>query len=341
MKEPDLTLPKSPTITIKGERVRTYAEMVIRLIRGGRPNKFYPDHEEICNLFHFLMPENCYNFYDSIEINFETGLPIEKEITRVIVDREIAPKTMGEDTEEKLRSQMERNPTEVNIRRLNRYFYHRDLLTRPLPLLMNVALKLRSVDTRKYIAFFNAEVDRFDLGSEMFAKYTLVVGQEDPRWKSAQVQLVGDDLKYTQGFRNLLSQYTVNEAEFAFILLNDLPAITIEEVQRCRIGPLYFKGVRIPEGMEEIFRKHPDTFILSLPSDRASIHIKEDVNNDPLVRMYRDTLDSAGRELRDRKAEITGYHVFKERKFVCTKNALNDFRAFLGRHNARCVVYGV
>jgi hypothetical protein len=341
MKENNLIIKKTPTLTIRGDKIKPYVEIVRKLIRGGRPSKFYPDIGQLCSLFHFLIPENNYNTFDSIEINYDTGLPTEKTVTGIMVDRKLAPKVISEDCIENLRKQAENRGSEADIRRLNRYFYYRDIMNHSLPLPIDVRLKLRTIDTARYTAFFNAEIERFDLVSEMFAKYTLVVGQKDLCWKSSQVHLDGDNLRFTEKFRNLLSECTVNEAEFAFILLNDLPAVTIEEVQRCRIGPLYFKGVKIPEGMQEIFDKHPDTFILSLPSDRASIHIKEDCNNDPLVRMYRDTLSPESRAIRDEKAEITGYHVFKERKFVCTGNALNDFRKFLAKHSAKCVVYGI
>jgi hypothetical protein len=341
MREKKVIVKKTPTLTIKGDKIKQYVEIVTKLIKGGKTSKFYPDITRICNLFYFLVPENNYNLYDSIEINQDTGLPTEKDITRVVVDRNLAPDVISKDSLQELEKNVKNRGIEADVRRLNRWLYHNDILKYPLPAPLDLILKLRMIDTDKYTAFFNAEVERFDLASEMFAKYTLVVGQKDIRWKSPSVQVVGDDLKYTEKFRNTLSECTVNEAEFAFILLNDLPAVVIEEVQRCRIGPLYFNGVRIPEGMEEIFDKHLDTFILSLPSDRASIHIKEDRNNDPLVQLYRDTLTPENRELRDEKAEVTGYHVFKERKFVCTRNALNDFRKFLAERSAKCVVYGV
>lgn len=333
---------KTPIFTLSGDNLNAYVKMLIRLVKGGRLNKYYPDSNNLCNLFSFFIPENNHGLYDSLQINCDTGLPGEKAITRVIVDRDIAPKTIKEDSLEKLRQKVQQNPSEVNVRRLKRLLYHRDLLKKSLPALMNLQLKLRSVDTDKYIAYFNAEIDRFDMTSQMFTRYTMVVGQKEAHWtQKQQVLLVGDQLKYTRKFRNLLSEYTINEAEFAFVLLNDLEDVTVEEVQRCQIGPLYFKGVRIPEGMEEIFEKHPDAFILSFPSDRASIHIKEDKNNDPLVRMYRDTLDEENRELRDKKAEKLCYHVYKERKFACTRKALKDFRKFLREKGARCVVYGV
>ncbi len=337
-----ITVKHTTVITLKGDILKTYLNILIKLVRGGRLNKFFPDAQKICNLFNFLYPENCYNLYDSLSINYDTGLPSEESITRVIVDRRMAEEHINKESEDVLRKEYEKDPTPVKKRRLNRFLYYEDLIRTPLPNSLSLTLKLRSADVNNYIAYFNAEIERFDISSQMFTKYTLVVGQEEAKWlEKQQVILVGDTLKYTQRFRNLLSEYTVNEAEFAFVLLNDLKGVKVEEVKRCQIGPLYFKGVKIPEGMEEIFQKHPNAFILSLPTDRASIYIKEDKNNDPLVRMYRDTLDPESRKLRDKKAEQIGYHVYKERKFVCTRNALRDFRLFLKKRGARCVVYGV
>jgi len=285
-----LKINKVQSIILEGEQVEAYVNLLTRLIDGARLNKFFPDPVKVTNFFNFLIPENNYGFYDKIHINRDTGFPIEKDVSRVIVDKRTSGKTLKEDTEEELEARYKKNRSPVNDRRLRRYRYHRDLASRDIQPLFDIEMKLRMVDTEKYTAFFNN---------------------------------------------------TIDESEFAFILLNDLEHVVVEEVQRCRIGPLYFRGLNIPGGMEEIFEKHPGAFILSLPTDRASIHIKKDKNNDPLTQMYRDALDPGARELRDQKAEMTGYCVYKERKFVCTKNVLTDFRKFLKERNARCVVRGV
>lgn len=331
----------SPPIVLEGDRVEGYLNMLIRLVEGGRINKFYPDPARIRSLLHFFVPKNNYGIYEKLLINRETGFPVEKEITRVVADRELAPKTLNTENLADLEARYRENPSPVNERRLNLFKYHRDLLRVDVPGLHNMEIKLRTLDTDKYIAYFNVILDRFDVSTGLFIRYTMVVGQEDPQWSSSQVQVEGDQLKYTRGFRNLISRYTADEAEFAFVLLNDLEHVVVEEVQRCRLGPLYFNGVNIPEGMEVIFEKHPQAFILSLPADRASIYIKEDRNDDPLARMYRESLQQEARELRDRKAESIGYHVYKERKFACSKTVLSDFRKFLKSRGARCVVYGV
>lgn len=332
---------KIETILLEGEHVAAYLKMLIRLINGARINKFYPDQQKVVNLLSFLIPENNFNFYDTLEINRNSGFPVEKEISRVIVDRQIAPKTMREDSEQELIEKFRKNPIPVNDRRLRRYHYHKNLMNVQIPEMFNLELKLRMVDTEKYIAFFNNIIDRYDPDSSLFARYTMVIGQEDSKWGKSSVLVDGDQLKFTKNFRYLTSKYAIDEAEFAFILLNDLEHVVVEEVQRCRIGPLYFNGLNIPQGMEEIFEKHPGAFILSLPMDRASLLIKEDVNNDPLSPMYRDILEPGARELRDKKAEMIGYHIYKERKFVCSRDVVKDFSKFLADRNARCVIRGV
>ncbi len=329
-----------PVTTISGETLENYVDIVKKMLKAGRASKFFPDAASFCNMLDLYLPSGNHFMYDTLEINLNTGLPSEREVTRLVTDRQIAPKTLKEDPEEKLRQRVRNTPSEVNMRRLNRYLYHKALITTRILPLMDLQLKLRTVDTDKYIAFFNVEVVRFDVADSIFAKYTLVAGQHDTRWRQ-QVHLSGDDLRYTGKFRNLISRYSVDEAEFAFILLNDLEDITVEEVQRCRIGPLYFKGSRIPRGLEELFLDHPEAFILSLPTDRVSINISEDVNNDPLTGFYRDILAPEERLALEKKAEQMQYHVYKERKFVCTRSVLKDFRQFLRDRGARCVVYGV
>ena len=338
--ERKLKIRNSPLITLSGETLQNYVKILKRLVRGGRTNKYFPDGAAFCNMLDFYLPENNHGMYDTLEINLDTGLPSEKEVTRLVTDRQIAPKTMKEDPEAKLRQRATSTPSQVNVRRLNRYLYHKELLDTPILPLMDLKLKLRSVDTDQYIAYFNVEVLRLDVADSLFAKYTLVAGQSDSRWKQ-QVHVAGDELKYTGKFRNLISRYSVDEAEFTFILLNELEDVAVEEVQRCRLGPLYFRGARIPVGMEALFKAHPDAFILSLPTDRVSIHIKEDANNDPLSGLYRETLDPEDKKMMDEKAKDMDYNVYKERKFVCTRSVLRDFRKFLKERKARCVVYGV
>ncbi|MCE1248830.1 MAG: hypothetical protein LWY06_19500 [Firmicutes bacterium] len=313
----------------------------MKLIENANLNAFFPDGKALINMMDFFIPDRNYGFYERLVISEDTGLPVEKELTRLITDRQLAAQTLKNETEAALEDELSRNPAQVNKRRLKRFYYHKDLFSVSIPPMIDIKLKLRSVDTEKYTALFNVVVDRFDLSTSIFSRYTLTAGQKDSKWKQAQVQMVDDEIKYTQGFRNIVSQYTVDEAEFAFILLNDLENIVVEEVSRSRVGPLYFRGTKIPEGLEHIFSKHPDAFILSLPTDRASIHLQEDKNLDPLAVMYRDVLEPGARELRDRKAKQTGYHVFKDRKFVCTNGVLEDFRQFLKDRGAKCVVYGI
>lgn len=332
---------KSQLIKIENQEAENYINTLIKLIEGGRINKFFPDSACLINLLSFLKPSLNYNLYSDILINPYTGFVAEKDITRVAADWQLSRKTLQGESLAQLEQKYKDNPTPVNERRIRTYKYHRDLSQKPILPLINIDTKLRSLDTEKYIAYFNIVLDRYDLAASLFVRYTIVAGQEDPAWQMSQVVLEKDELKYTKGFRNLISKYCTNESEFAFILLNDLKNVVVEEVQRCRIGPLYFKGVKLPEGMEPLFEKYPDAFVLSFPTDRTSIYIKEDKNDDPLAVMYRDSLDLDAKTLRDRKADLIGYHVYKERKFACSRNMLSDFRKFLKEKNARCVVYGV
>lgn len=340
MENLDVKIKKSPVAVLSGEKLNTYVRMVIRLVKGGRLNKFFPDPSAFCKMMEFYLPEKNFGLYDNLEINLDTGLPSEKEITRLVSEREIAPKTLKEEPLKNLEEKAQSSPSEVNRRRLNRFLYHRDLLSAESLPLLDIGLKLKSLDTEKYVAYFNVEVTRFDISESLFAKYTMVAGQEDSHWNQ-QILLSGDSIKYTRNFRNLISRFTVDEAEFAFVLLNDVEKVSVEEVQRCRIGPLYFRGSRIPEGMEELFEKHPDAFILALPTDRATVNMSGDKNNDPLSVIFRDSLEPALKAMMEEKARLMNYHIYKDRKFVCTRSVLSDFSRFLKDRGARCVVYGV
>jgi hypothetical protein len=207
---------------------------------------------------------------------------------------------------------------------------------------------LRQVDDIKRVTYFTTIFERYDPGEGVFVRYTIQLAQHHARWSKAQIELQGDDLEYTQAFRNVISRYSSDEAEFAFILLSDLPNISVQEVVRARVGPLWYDGVQMPAEIEALMAKHPGNFILNLPSERVNApsdkvasSVREDKNCDPFARFYRDSLVPEVRPLAEARAEKLGYHVFKERKFCCTRGIELPFKEFLHKHGHRCVIYRV
>lgn len=277
--------------------------------------------------------------FRGLELNLRTGLPTEKAVGQILSERDLSDKFLAGLDQEALRRKPD--PSELDLRRLQQAAYHRDLLASRLPRRTHLDLSLRRVESDKQRAFFTTVFERFDPTEELFVRYTVQLYQHHGRWTRQLVELQGDDVEATGPFRNVISRYHADEAEFGFILLSELPAITVEEVVRGRIGPLWFEGVEMDPEVQALLQAHPGSFILHFPSERAALDIKEDRNHDPFSGTWRDALEPPARDLALQKARALGYHVYKERKFACTRAIAGPFGALLKERGSRCVIYPV
>ena len=213
---------------------------------------------------------------------------------------------------------------------------------RELPDRFRLDLKLKRTNEQEQTADFIALFERFDPGEGVFTRYTIHLRHQNVRWAKPKVELLGDDLRYTEEFRNVISRYSSHEAEFAFILLSDVAGITVEEISRGRIGPLWMTGVSAPEPIEELLKAHPGNAILNFPYEKVfvpEVEGKTDENRDPFSRLYRTSLSQENRELADARAKSLGYIVHKERKFACTRPILAPLKELMVKLGKPCVVY--
>lgn len=313
--------------------------MLRRLLAAGRLNRFFPDPEALDQLWRLLAPANRPWDFPGLELNLRTGLPTERAVGRVLSDRDLAEKFLSRPDLPALAGKPDPSPADRRI--LQQAAWYRDLKASKLPRRTGLELALRKVDGLTQRAFFTTVFERFDPTEELFVRYTVQLYQHHRRWTRSLVELQGDDLAATGPFRNVISRYHADEAEFAFILLADLPAITVEEVVRARVGPLWFEGVTMPPDFEGLLRDHPGSFILHFPTERAAMDLQEDRNGDPFSRTWRDALEPEARDLAQKKADALGYHVSKERKFACTRAIAEPLGHLLRQRGHRCVIYPV
>ena len=297
--------------------------MLVKLVEAGRLNSSFPDQRPLSALYRFLSPsENHYN-YDTLDVGLRTGLPTEREITRIQTDRQVADDVVREEERRQpTLASMELAPSEPSDDRfLRSYRYHRALLETEVLLSFSMELDLRWVVSEKRTAAFITVLDRFGLSEEMFCRHNIFLRHTAERWSRPLVRLEGDDLDYTVNFQNLVAKTTADDSELAFILLSDIKSVALESVTRTRVGPLSFAGAEGAPELQAIVDAHPGEFILSLTSDRTAVDIGEDSNGDPFTRGYREALAPEARELVEQRREALGYHVRRERKFVCTRRA--------------------
>ena len=313
--------------------------MARRLVQAGRLNRYFPDPSGLDALLRCLSPAVRPGDFQGLELNLRTGLPAEPAVGRVLSERDLSEKFLAGLDLAALRART--SPSEADQRLLRQAAYHQELLGANLPRRVRLDLALRRVESERQRAFFTTVFERFDPTEELFVRYTVQLYQQHGRWTRNLVELVGDDLEATGPFRSVISRYHADEAEFAFVLLSELPAITVEEVVRARVGPLWFEGVEMPTDFALLLAAHPGSFVLHLPSERAGLGVREDGNRDPFSPTWRESLEPEARELARNKAEALGYHVYKERKFACTKAVAAPLGALLKERGSPCVIYPV
>jgi len=327
-------------VILKEADADVFLEFLRKLIRGGKLNQFYPNPNQMENLYRLMSPSGNLGIDPEIRINPRCGMPSEPDIGRVLADKEAAPRFLSRNDTAEVNARTD----EASFKLHRRLQYLRDVNKSELPKRISHELKLRRVDLTSKTAYFYSIFERYDPGEGVFTRYTITLQHQDTRWNRQQIELQGDDLKATEGFRNVISRYHSDEAEFALILLSEVPGIKVEEVVRGRIGPLWFKEAEtIPPEIKELLDKNPGNFILNFPLERVVINssAKEDLLADPFARLYRHTVDGAARQFALEKAERLGYRVFKERKFCVTKGIAEPFKQLLAERNARCIIYTI
>lgn len=329
---------RDPIQLLKDDKAEVYCNLVESLIKGGKPNSFFPSGKGIENLIYLLRPSTNRGLTNEVQVNLRVGLPSEPNIGRVIADKDICSKFLRSNDVEAIYSRQD----EATKRLINRINYYKDVEKRELPQRFSLELKLKRTNNQDQTADFIALFERYDPGEGLFTRYSIDLRHQHQRWSKPKVELQGDDLRYTEEFRNVISRYSSDEAEFAFILLSDVPGITVLEISRGRIGPLWMNGIPAPAPITELLEKYPGNAILNFPYEKVfvpEVEGKTDDNRDPFMRLYRDSLDKEERSIANARATKLGYIVMKDRKFCCTRPILNPLKELLTRLGKPCVLY--
>ena len=330
-------------IILEGEKADVYLTLLRRLISGGRTNQFYPNPRAQDNLYKLMAPAANFGLDNQIRLNHLNGLPSEPDIGRVLADKDACARFQQMNDNADILSRQD----DASKRLHKRIAYYREVAKSELPRRVHMEMKLRTIDHVQKVAHFYTIFERYDPGEGIFTRYTIQLTHQHTRWNRQQIELQGDDLLATEAFRNVISRYHSDEAEFAFMLLCEVPSINVEEVVRARIGPLWFKESNSPPEIAALLESRPGDFILNFPLERVGIpsrenYNKEDLNNDPFARLYRSSIaDGDARQIADRRAETLGYRVYKERKFCCTKGIAEPLKELLAQRGLRCVIYTI
>ncbi len=312
---PRTTSASSTDIPLDAALSDTYVARLVRGVRAARLNALFPPRRALCSHFGFLGHGGSHGLYDGVRISPGNGLPIVREILRVKIDHELAREFLVD----------KKTPKQApdGSRLARRIAYYRALVDVEVMPWIRMTVALRKHDPSRNSALFRVVLDRFDLAGNQFVRYTILLTQLDGFWRRRHVTVDDADLTApTEGFRRIVSRLVSHEAEVAFVLLSDVEGIEVEDVRRCRVGPLLLPGMKVGGRLEALLGASPDSssppWALCFPEDRCGIEVPENAAADPLARLLRDAVGQESRALYDAKADELGYRVAKTRKFVCS-----------------------
>jgi hypothetical protein len=286
---------------------------VVRAVAAARLNSFFPPDACLRAHFGFLGGAGSHHLYPELHLAALNGLPTAREILRVKIDRDLAGPFLAEATGGRA--------PRADGRMARRVDYYRRLAASEVMPVHRMRVELRQQLPDRNRALFRVTFDRFDLAGNQFVRYTILLGQHDRFWRRRK--LVVDDAELaapTEGFRNTVARFAAHEAEVAFVLLSKVDGIEVEDVRRCRVGPLLLPGLPADPALAALLGADPveaAPWILCFPEDRAGIEVAANAGRDPLAPLLRDAVSEPSRELYDAMAARLGYRVAKSRKFVC------------------------
>lgn len=323
IEEPTLERPGGRTgdgagdFVLTGSAADAYVARLVGAIDAARLNAFFPPAGAMRNHLSFLGRSGSAGVYDDLALSPLTGLPTAREILRVKIDRDLGADFLLEAA---------RHPIPAaDTPMARRIAYYSALVKHEVMPMSRMKVELRQQLPSQGRATFRIVFDRFDLSSGVFARYTILLAQRDAFWRQPHVIVNDEDLAApTEGFRRIVSRFASHEAEVAFVLLSKLDTIDVEDVRRCRLGPLLMPGVDVGDAIDALLdpRRTPEAaatppWILCFPEDRAGIEVAAHAAGDPLAPLYREAVSAEARALVDAKADELGYRVAKSRKFVC------------------------
>ncbi len=329
-------------LVCEAEAADRYVARLRAGLQSARLNNLFPPARLLGAHHGFLGPAGSEGLHERLHLSQLNGLPTAREILRVKIDRELAPAFLAEAAE--------RPPPPLGTKLQRRIAYYSRLVQTAIMPSDRMQIDLRHQRSAEGRAALRMTIDRFDLAGNQFVRYTVLFAQRDRFWHRPHVSLDDSDLAApTEAFRRTASRLTSHEAEVAFLLLSEVEGIEVEDVRRCRVGPLLLPGAAVGGALEALLdpARGPcaatgaQPWILCFPEDRAGIEVAEHLARDPLARLMRDAVGEEARALIDAKVAEHGYRVVKSRKFVCPAPLSEPLAALCRELGAPSVVHAV
>ena len=328
----------TPAIELNGEVADGYVDNLTAILRMARLNNYYPKTRAILQNLSCMASKMHRGLYAGLEIDARSGLPTYREWTRVQTDRDIASEALdGLPSLATLQEKAAAAPDSIFGKQLLKYHYYTDIKDKQLASLSDMDVALRRIEPENKKAYFRVVLDKLDVRG-LFVRYTIEVSQEDDYWNKPIATLDQDDAEHTDSFRSLIYSFSSLDSEFTFSKLAALGGLEVERVVKGTIGPIYFPGMPAPEPIEAILESHPE-YIASFSVDMAATDLVDDKDNDPMDDLMADSLSEDAKRGYEHARGRFGYKVFKDRKFVTTRDLMAPLKAYCEASGTKNIIY--
>ncbi len=291
-------------VVLEGAEVAAYLDRLRSLVRAARLSQAYYPAAVLLELLDWLHPEAHGGVYDSLKLDGRSGLPILRELLRPATDRQAAA------------AELQRPGGPGKKRR-----YYERLVEKPVSALENAQVVVRREDEDGRLV-------------------RLVVDKLDARgWLSRMSVLASDADGKRQAAELLEAVQRVGpfDAEWALVHLTDKLGLAVESVVRGVIGPLWFRGVRVPDEVAALVAG--GGAILSCASEEAGVTVPAGGNNDPFVSLFEEEIGEEARATYHAVQDRLGYRVYRDRKFAVSPGLEGALGELCAARGARSVIY--
>jgi len=328
-------------VLLTGLAERLYVRSARAALELARLSTQYPDAGALADRFGLLGPEVHAGLLQGVEVDARSGLPTAAIWRRLWTDAQLAEKSLQvlrprEDLEQRCRER----PGSFYEEQLKRRIYYENLVRLDARARMG-SLERLEVALRRWVdgdAHLRVIWDGRDPTGVM-VRVTALFSQAD-RAKPRLVSMDGDFAEPTEALEALAASWLGLDAERIFAQIETAEGLSVEQVVRGVIGPFWIAGLKGQPSTGTLV-VDPDECVATFSLDMAGVDLAEDRINDPMATVLIEPLAGADLDRCERARRHTGYHIFRDRKFVVSPDLADEVQAYCQQAGTRNIVYAI
>jgi hypothetical protein len=346
------------TQSLRGPIVPDYLDKLATALRTARLNNTYPDRRRVQGSLDAMKLAMENDLYDQLYVDARAGLPNMASFTRVVTDHEVAGGLLSRMSTTS-HYEAKRDEAEVYARLLVKRRYFEAIQGQPYAPLDEHRVQLRRHDPATGTAEFRLDLTKLD-ATGLYVRITIELTQVASMWRRKVIDLDqdGESAAANEAFHATVYRNASYDAEHLFIHMHDIEGVSVDRVQRGVIGPVLFRlptehGPVVPAEPEQgnprlahAWRRWLETatsrepeLIMCFQSDIAARDVREEKSNDPLEDLLSTSIQASERARYQHTRERFPFKVFKDRKFVATRNAEPLVKAICQAAGTKNLVY--